>query len=274
MALAHEKERQRRQLAYDEDFHQRKLSQLDVDSRHPSRAQPEDDDEGEIAPEAKEITLLYPAIPSKNIAAIFDGTFDPKDLYKLHRTVSLDVDDEDEISIVGGKLLSKRRKGTAKDYPYPSVWSRAFIQYVSVVSCFDKYSGLVRPLLEFYGQIMELSQSYQWEAVLTLALTFHKERIVLGIMDFKAWDMPSAFIDKHLRGKLRVKPSTTPKPHASNLSSMCCIRWNLGLCNSSSCPRKHACRRCGQDHKESEHSDKNHGDKAQKERGPKDLNRT
>jgi hypothetical protein len=31
---------------------------------------------------------LFPAIPQKEIAAIFEGKFDPADLYKLHRSLN------------------------------------------------------------------------------------------------------------------------------------------------------------------------------------------
>lgn len=37
-------------------------------------------------------------------------------------------------------------------------------QYISIVSSFGKYAGLIR---HFHAQIMELSQTYQWEAVHT-----------------------------------------------------------------------------------------------------------
>jgi hypothetical protein len=62
------------------------------DGRPPTTA----DDEGEVPPEAREIALLFPAISQKQIAAIFEGSFDPKYLYKLH----LANEDENEITFV------------------------------------------------------------------------------------------------------------------------------------------------------------------------------
>ena len=67
----------------------------------------------------KEVALSFPDIPQKEIAAIFEGKFDTANLYKLHGKISLDVEDDEEISISGGKIHAKKRKGTAKDYPRP-----------------------------------------------------------------------------------------------------------------------------------------------------------
>jgi hypothetical protein len=83
------------------------------------------------------------------------------------------------------------------------VWSAGFLQYVAVLSRFDKYQGLTHPLINFRT---DLVRTYLWEPVLTLALTFHQERIVLGLADDKAWQMPTALVDEHLRSALRSKP--------------------------------------------------------------------
>src|SRR5712664_2393170 len=48
---------------------------------------------------------------------------------------------------------------------------------------------------QFHRRIMDLSKSYSWEAVLILALTFHKERVVMGLNDQEAWRMHPATID-------------------------------------------------------------------------------
>ena len=199
-----------------------------------------------IDPEAIEVSLLFPAVPQKEVAAIFEGKFDPKNLYK-HRKLTLTNEDDDEVPFIDGKLRTKKRTGTTKDYPQPSTWSRAFIQYVSILSEFEKFNGLTRPLLTFHERIMDLAQTYAWERVVVLALTFHKERLVLGINDKKAWQIPSDVVDEHLRGALRPTKPTT------NLPTEYCMKWNTGDCNWARCSRKHACRRCGKDHKEKDH---------------------
>jgi hypothetical protein len=255
-------EREQKALVFEQELHQRRLAHLDaeaVDRRHPNPQLPVSDDEGEISPVAKEVALSFPAVPQKEIAAIFEGKSDPANLYKLHRKVSLAMEDDEEISISGGKIHSKKRKGTAKDYPRPETWSSCFLQYVRILSCFDKYNSLTSTLIEFHARILELSHAYQWESALTLALTFHTERIVLGITDIKAWQMPFGLIDEHLR--TAVKPNVTasaiPRSTASNAPTEFCHRWNNGDCNWSPCRRKHTCRLCGKGHKEiADHKDK------------------
>ena len=98
-------------------------------------------------------------------------------------------------------------------------------------------------LIDFHARILELSHAYQWESVLTLALTFHTERIVLGITDIKAWQMPSALIDEHLRTAVKpnITASATPRSTAPNAPTEFCHRWNNGDCNWSPCRRKHTC---------------------------------
>jgi hypothetical protein len=215
MAIAFEQQRQQKALAYDEDIHRQKLAQLaNPHGSNPQgggRRSPLDQaDEGEFPPEAVEISPRYPGVPQKEIAAIFEGKFNPKNLYKLHRKASLDIEDEDVISLSDGKLRTKKRTGTTKDYPNPSTWSKAFIQYVSILSEFEKYRDLTPPLLGFYARIMELSQTYVWDRVLLLALTFHNERLLSDIHDRKAWKIPSDVVDEHLRGALKPAKSTSP----------------------------------------------------------------
>lgn len=134
-AIVFEEQRRANELAFDEErraqereLHQRKLAQLlPLEYQQLNQlSNQEGVDEGEIPLEAKEVSLLFPAAPQKEIAAIFEGKFDPANLCKLHRKVTLSNDEDEEISFAGGKLRAKIRSGTAKDYPQPGVWSTAF----------------------------------------------------------------------------------------------------------------------------------------------------
>ncbi|KAN0067895.1 hypothetical protein V8E54_014142 [Elaphomyces granulatus] len=226
-----------------------------------------DEEEGEIPPEAKEAALLFPAISQKDIAAIFENKFDPRNLYKLYRKVSLTVVEEEEISVSGGKIRTKKRTGTTKDYPNPDTWSAGFLQYIAVLSRFDKYHGLTYPLINFHARIMDLAKAYLWESVLTLALTFHQERVVMGMTDDKAWQMSPVLVDEHLRNSLRSRPfnpsQSTPQhsgfnnnrsyKNNNNMPTEFCFRWNSGDCSAPNCRRIHACRRCKKNHKEKDH---------------------
>ena len=62
---------------------------------------------------------------------------------------SLSVVVEEEISVSGGKIRTKKRTGTTKDYPNPDVWSAGFLQYIAVLSRFGKYHGLTYPFNQF-----------------------------------------------------------------------------------------------------------------------------
>jgi len=69
--------------------------------------------------------------------------------------------------------------------------------------------------------------------------SIHKERIVLGI---KTWKMPSALIDKHLRAKIKMKPTIATTAHLigrnKSVNRMLEFWWSI-------CHRKHHCCPCG-----------------------------
>jgi hypothetical protein len=76
---------------------------------------------------------------------------------------------------------------------------------------------------------MDLSQTYAWERVVVLALTFHEERLVLGIHD-KMWQISSHMVDEHLRGVLR------PAKPTINLSTKYCMKWKQGTVTGLTVP--------------------------------------
>jgi hypothetical protein len=85
------------------------------------------------------------------------------------------------------------------------------------LSRFDKYNGLTHPMINFHRRIMDLSKSYSWEAVLILTLTFHKERVVMGLNDQEASRMHPATIDEHLRDRIKsTRPSAPSRITSSN----------------------------------------------------------
>ncbi|KAN0079042.1 hypothetical protein V8E54_005555 [Elaphomyces granulatus] len=119
-------EREQKALVFEQELHQRRLAHLDaeaVDRRHPNPQLPVSDDEGEISPVAKEVALSFPAVPQKEIAAIFEGKSGPANLYKLHRKVSLAMEDDEEISISGGKIHSKKLSRPPSSSFTPGSWS-------------------------------------------------------------------------------------------------------------------------------------------------------
>jgi hypothetical protein len=114
--LAFDDERRAKELAFDEErraqereLHQQKLARITSVDSSVTRHVDQDDDEGEIPPEAKEVSLLFPVASQKEIASIFEGKFDPVNLYKLRGRVSLS-------NVTGGKFRAKKRSGTVQDY--------------------------------------------------------------------------------------------------------------------------------------------------------------
>ena len=156
-------ERRAKELAFDEErrtqereLHQQKLARLTAADLPGSRSPDKDDDEGEIPPEAKEVSLLFPIAPQKEVAAIFEGKFDPVNLYKLRGRVTLSRDDDEEISVTGGKLRAKKRSGTVKDYPRPDVGSESFLEYIAILSRFDKYLSVDQFPSPYHGSVESL----------------------------------------------------------------------------------------------------------------------
>jgi hypothetical protein len=92
-AIAWEEERQRKVIAFEGDPHRWRLVQL-ANRRLPQTRTIK----VRSSPEISSFSSV-PTVPQKEVAAIFEGKFDPKNLYKLHRKVVLTNEDEDEITI-------------------------------------------------------------------------------------------------------------------------------------------------------------------------------
>jgi hypothetical protein len=74
--LAFEEERR----AHERELHQQKLTNLATTDSQNERQATHEDDEGEIPVEAKAVSLQFPIAPQKELAAIFEGKFDPTNL--------------------------------------------------------------------------------------------------------------------------------------------------------------------------------------------------
>jgi hypothetical protein len=73
---------------------------------------------------------LFPGLPRNQITAIFQGTFKPEQLYKLHHLHGYDEEDKaQEFCLEGGKLLIKD-KNYIKDFGNtPAIWQQGFLNY-------------------------------------------------------------------------------------------------------------------------------------------------
>ena len=107
-AIEHDNEIRRRALQQQEELHQLKLAQFNTEyTSNPN----DQDDEGEIPPEAKAVSLLFPSAPQKEVAAIFNNKFDPTNLYKLCRKIGLPSDADAKIyPLLGGSSALGREQ--------------------------------------------------------------------------------------------------------------------------------------------------------------------
>ena len=110
---------------------------------------------------------------------IWNGKFDPFNLYKLYGDPIINGGEETDVvlSISEGKLLSKKPARKLKDYGTDSrIWSTSFLNYISIMTSFfgTTHPGLHRVLMEFFQRITRLERIYEWSiAILPLALVFH-----------------------------------------------------------------------------------------------------
>jgi hypothetical protein len=71
-------------------------------------------------------------------------------------------------------------------YIHPTIPSAAALKhaallYISIISDFKKHD-IVSALLDFHSQILKLDESYQWEAIVLLALTFQSNSLNFGLL--------------------------------------------------------------------------------------------
>jgi hypothetical protein len=216
------------------------------------------DDEGEVPQIVKDIAPHYTQTKPSILLQIFEDRFDPFDLYKLHTefgfSVSSDDAVNDEFLMTKGKLGTRKRLGSYKDLGSVKRWSNAFLQYVSIISDF-KQQDIVSALLDFHAQIIKLDESYQWEAVVTLALRFHRQRITLGFSDRDAWRLQpyEIFGACNHTPKIPAADATSPRNTRPNPEGQICLNWNSKGCSFRSCLRQHVCQICKGPHTKADH---------------------
>ena len=153
----------------------------------------------------------------------------------------------------------KKRLGSAKDLGSVKRWSNAFLQYISIIAAFRKHDISVLPaLLDFHARIVKLDDSYQWEAVVLLALKFHRQKIIFGFNDPKAWKLqPYEIFDACNHAPKEKKPAASNSAYNSKgkFGDQICINWNTKGCSYSTCQRQHVCLICKASHTKENHTD-------------------
>jgi hypothetical protein len=125
------------------------------------------------------ILAAHISVPEKYIIQIFQSSFNPLNLPKLHRNGIDLADKPDEVQLsLTGQMSIKKARGSVKDFGRsPAIWLDGFMVYSDIIhQLFGlKFPALPSALLRFCRQITDLSKIYVWnDAVLLLALRYHQ----------------------------------------------------------------------------------------------------
>jgi hypothetical protein len=230
--------------------------------------------EGEQLPTlAHAVSRDHPSLPRPLILAIFRGKFCPKDLCKLRLLHGQETEKSEEIVVIDGKMLLKKRTGELKDFgTTSSIWSYGFLNYVSTMNEFFGSStpGLTTALLAFHTTIMMLAEIYPWYGcILNLAIEYHQwiTEAEKGSTTVEYWRLPVEWKGRYTQSAVKHLGSARVATHSHRLNSSnamptvstasaqkeVCQNWNKGACSWRSCKRRHICSICGNDHPATNH---------------------
>lgn len=144
-----------------------------------------------IVGEVTNISLSVAGLPQEEIIRIFHNQFKAINLYRLRHMQGLRYEgfqDRERIGIEDGMLRLRKPSGTYRDFGkrVHEIWGEAFINYTAIiVSLFGiEASILLTALCQFYGNILQLSRIYEWQAaVLPVAIGMHMRIIAQQISD-------------------------------------------------------------------------------------------
>ena len=203
------------------------------------------------------ILAAHISVPEKYIIQIFQSSFNPLNLPKLHRNgIDLaDKPDEVQLSSTGQMSITKAR-GSVKDFGQsPAIWLDGFMVYSDIVHQLfgPKFPALPSALLRFCRQIIDLSKIYVWnDAVLLLALRYHQHVMRSGQTSHEQWfPIPDSVVyqfcrpDKVLTSTITAQiPDTreelSQNTQAPNDSTVLCLNFRkYGECRFTGCKRRH-----------------------------------
>src|SRR5947209_12108218 len=229
----------------------------------PSRTAVANDEDGEATLTGEErsfinnILAAHIAVPEKYIIQIFQSSFNPLNLPKLHRNGTDLADKPDEIQLsLTGQMSIKKARGSVKDFGRsPTIWLDGFMVYSDIIhQLFGlKFPALSSALLRFCRQIMDLSKIYVWnDAVLLLALRYHQHVMRSGQTNHEQWSpIPDNVVYQYCRPDKVLTSNTTPQvpgfrkefPRTSkdpNDNTVLCLNFRkYGECRFTGCKRRH-----------------------------------
>ena len=203
------------------------------------------------------IQAAHVSVPEKYIIQIFQSSFNPLNLPKLHRNGSDLADKPDEVQLSStGQMSVKKARGSVKDFGRsPAIWLDGFMVYSDIVHRLFglKFPALPSALLGFCRQIIDLSKIYVWnDAVLLLALRYHQHVMRSGQTNHEQWDpIPDKVVYQFCRPDKVLASTITPQaagpkkefPRSTkdpNDSTVPCLNYRkYGECRSTWCKRRH-----------------------------------
>jgi len=228
----------------------------------PPRTTAVNDEDGEATLSGEErsfinnILAAHIAVPEKFIIQIFQSSFNPLNLPKLHRNGIDLAEKPDEVQLsLTGQMSIKKARGSVKDFGRsPAIWLDGFMVYSDIIhQLFGlKFPALPSALLRFCRQIIDLSKIYFWnDAVLLLALRYHQHVIRSGQTNHEQWSpIPDNIVFQYCRpdkvltsnitqppGPRRESPRGTRDP---NDNTVLCLNFRkYGECRFTGCKRRH-----------------------------------
>jgi hypothetical protein len=203
------------------------------------------------------ILAAHISVPEKYIIQIFQSSFNPLNLPKLHRNGIDLAEKPDEVQLSStGQMSIKKARGSVKDFGQsPAIWLDGFMVYSDIVHQLfgQKFPALPSALLRFCRQIIDLSKIYVWnDAVLLLALRYHQHVMRSGQTSHEQWSpIPDNVVYQFCRPD-KVRASTTTAPTSSsrrdssrstkdpNDNTVICLNFRkYGECRSTWCKRRH-----------------------------------
>lgn len=198
------------------------------------------DDAGEFNQDFKEVSRLFPGIPSDEIENISLERFRPINLYKLSSSLPEGC----------GPIGSYKVFGSYCD----DVWFQSFQKYTMILCLLHGKPdvNLRAALLLFQMKIGIISNLFEWQNVLSMAIEFHDQ--IKDPFDATQWTVPAMFVYRYCNPQTLLRPhhygnlmteQSQPGLEIENQQETICANYNSVGCTMAPCIHSHKCIKCG-----------------------------
>ncbi|KAI1000618.1 hypothetical protein K3495_g7576 [Podosphaera aphanis] len=190
------------------------------------------------------------AVDPDYIRKIYENTFRPTQLPKLHPRGRANRVFDDSIHVTkSSEIRAGSSSSSAKDFGENStIWRESFATYTAILATLKsaEFPGLTSALIKFSTTINDLAGSYNWSAVLALALEHHQAVLYSpgGVTGLPAWSIPHLRVTTMLpyteqKGYIHSNPRK--RPITSEASDEICRNFNKtrGCKKGSECRYRH-----------------------------------